>query len=49
MAAEVLQQVAGGVHGRIDVEALYGARRTGGKPVGEGKHNRRLVVKLGKA
>ena len=49
VAAEVLQEVAHGVDGLVDVESLHGARRAGGEPVGEGQHHGRLVVQLGQA
>ena len=49
VSAEILEQIAGGFDGLIDVESLHGARRTCREAVRERKDNRRLVVKLGEA
>ena len=49
VTAEILEQIACGINGGIDVEALHRSRRAGGKSVGKCQHHRRLIIKLGKA
>ena len=49
MSAEILEQVASGFHGAIDIIALHRARRACGYSVGKREHYRRLVVKFGES
>ena len=49
VSAEVLQQVADGVDGGVDVEALDGAGGAGDEAVGVGEHDGGLVVELRQA
>ncbi len=49
MASEVLEYVAGGFYGFVDVKALHRARRAGGHAVVEGQHHCGLVIEFCKA
>ena len=47
MTTKVLNDVATGIDGRIDIKALDGTSRTAGKAEGRGEHNSRTIIMLG--
>ena len=49
MSAEILEQVASGFHGAIDIIALHRARRACGDSVGKREHHRGLVIEFGES
>ena len=44
MSTEILQQITAILNGLVDIEARYGARRTGSQIIGAGQYHRRTII-----